>query len=170
VQDYGACQSTPFWRAADRLAFAKWAELTRRDAWLLDIGSAGGRSSFQWTDFVEHVVGFDISKMIQRAIGRARAAGLAERATFLVADADRIPVKDAAFDYACTYGVLHHVPSPDQTLAEVARLLRPGGIFFASENNKSAFRGLFDVMMKLVPLWTELAGEEPVISAEMVQR
>jgi hypothetical protein len=31
------------------------------------------------------------------------------------------------------------------------------------------FRGIFDLLMKLKPLWTEEAGEEPLISKSMIQ-
>lgn len=169
-QDYNAYQNTPFWRAADRIAFARWKTMTKKDAWILDVGSADGRSTFQWTDLVDHVVGFDISKkMIRKAIARARKAGVADRVSFFVGDADRIPVRDGAFDYACTYGVLHHVPNPGHSYAEIMRLLKPGGIFFASENNKSSFRAIFDWLMRVSPLWTELAGEEPLISRKMIR-
>lgn len=168
-QDYNAYQNTPFWRAADTIAFSRWKTMVRKDAWILDVGSADGRSSFQWTDLVDHVVGFDISKkMIRKPILRARKAGLEQRTSFFVGDAYRIPVRDAAFEYACTYGVLHHVPKPDATYREIIRMIKPDGIFFASENNKSAFRAVFDWLMRISPLWTELAGEEPLISLAMV--
>lgn len=169
-QDYTSYQNTPFWRAEDAVVFKRWfGLLTRKDGWLLDVGCADGRSAFQWARGAGHVVGCDISKkMIRKAILRARAEGLADKMTFFVADADSLPLRDNSFDYACTYGVLHHLPDPGKAYRAIIGLLQSGGIYFASENNKSVFRGVFDWLMRVAPLWTELAGEEPLISDRMV--
>jgi hypothetical protein len=43
-----------------------------------------------------------------------------------------------------------------------------GGIYYGVENNKSVFRGIFDLLMSIKPLWIEEAGAEPLISAEMI--
>jgi len=171
LQDYTSYQNTPFWRSEDILVFSAWKKkVARPDGWLLDVGSADGRSTFQWAEMVDNVVGCDISKrMIRKAIGRARKLGIEHRVTFFVGDADSLPLRSGSFDYACTYGVLHHLPDPGKTYRAIIRLLNPGGIFFASENNKSAFRGAFDFLMRVIPLWTELAGEEPLISSSMIQ-
>ena len=92
-----------------------------------------------------------------------------DRCSFLVADANTPPFKSASFDYAVTYGVLHHLPDPGRTCCEIQRILKLGGIHFALENNKTVFRPLFDMLMKLRPIWTEEAGKEPLISTAMVK-
>ena len=38
-----------------------------------------------------------------------------------------VPAPDGAFDNVVVYGVLHHCQDPDLSLAEILRLLRPGG-------------------------------------------
>jgi SAM-dependent methyltransferase len=55
--------------------------------------------------------------------------------TFLAAGAQAMPLADAAFDLALMLKSLHHVPldAMDAALAEVARVLRPGGWFYVSE-------------------------------------
>jgi SAM-dependent methyltransferase len=116
------------------------------------------------------VVGFDISKkLVRQAIERSRAEGTQASTTFLVGDGNMLPFVDNSFDYAMTYGVLHHLPDPGLSTARIIDILKPGGIFFGSENNQSIFRGLFDLMMKLKPLWTEEAGAEPLISRQMLR-
>jgi SAM-dependent methyltransferase len=54
---------------------------------------------------------------------------------FLAAGAQAIPLLDASFDLAWMLKSLHHVPVPlmGQALAEVARVLRPGGWLYVSE-------------------------------------
>jgi hypothetical protein len=59
------------------------------------------------------------------------------------------------------------MPDPATTVKQIQRILVPGGIHFAAENNKSAFRGIFDLMMKIYPLWIEEAGAEPLMTRTM---
>lgn len=42
----------------------------------------------------------------------------------------RLPFGDGSFDGAVSCGVLEHVPDPDRSLEEIARILRPGGKLF----------------------------------------
>jgi len=143
----------------------------RQSGWVLDLGCADGRGGFQFLEHSERIlIGFDISrKMVERAVARARAEGSYDRCSFLVADANNPPFKDQSFDYAVTYGVLHHLPDPGRSCREIQRLLKPAGIHFALENNKTLFRPIFDFLMKLRPIWTEEAGNEPLISEAMVK-
>jgi ubiquinone/menaquinone biosynthesis C-methylase UbiE len=46
----------------------------------------------------------------------------------LVADAERLPFRNAAFDVVYSWGVLHHSPDTAAAVREVHRVLRPGGI------------------------------------------
>lgn len=69
---------------------------------------------------------------VQHARNLARPqAGL----TFLAAGAQAMPLADASFDVALMLKSLHHVPldAMDTALAELARVLRPGGWFYVSE-------------------------------------
>lgn len=60
----------------------------------------------------------------------ARARGLYRR--LHVAPGDAIPEPDAAYDIAFSNSVLEHIPDLPATLAEVARLLKPGGLLIAT--------------------------------------
>jgi ubiquinone/menaquinone biosynthesis C-methylase UbiE len=50
-----------------------------------------------------------------------------------VADCTAIPVADAAYDAVFDFGIIHHVPDWRSALREVARVLKPGGRFYAEE-------------------------------------
>jgi SAM-dependent methyltransferase len=58
-----------------------------------------------------------------------------ERLLFVAGSAEAVPCPDAGFDVAIMLKSLHHVPlaAMDRALAEVARVLRPGGWFYVSE-------------------------------------
>lgn len=168
---YCAYEQTPFWRAADQLAFTPWRSKIRPGSWLLDVGCAQGRSTFKLMDLDLSIVGFDVSKrLIRQAIERRASGPYRARATFLAADATRFPFVDESFDYVLVYGVLHHLPQPEQACREVARVLKPGGWYFGSENNPSIFRGLFDLLQRWRPLWEDDAGPEALISAPFLTR
>ena len=171
TQSYSEYQRTPFWTACDALVLARWRPMMSRSGWVLDLGCADGRGGFQFLEQSDRtLIGFDVSrKMVERAAARAKAEGSYDRCSFLVADANNPPFKNESFEYAVTYGVLHHLPDPGRSCREIQRLLKVRGIHFALENNKTIFRPVFDLLMKLRPIWTEEAGNEPLISSGMVE-
>jgi SAM-dependent methyltransferase len=48
-------------------------------------------------------------------------------ATVLEADAEALPLDDASFDFVWSWGVIHHSADTNAVIAELARVLRPGG-------------------------------------------
>jgi SAM-dependent methyltransferase len=50
----------------------------------------------------------------------------------IVADASRLPLPDASADIAVAWHVLEHIPRDREAINEIFRVLRPGGLFFAS--------------------------------------
>ena len=50
----------------------------------------------------------------------------------ILADGHAIPFRDATFDVVLAYAVLEHLQNPFVALHEVARVLKPGGIFFGA--------------------------------------
>ena len=57
---------------------------------------------------------------------------IAGDAADVLADAHRLPFRTAVFDHAITNAVLAHLANPFVAIAEVARVLKPGGIFSGS--------------------------------------
>ena len=164
-QTYSEYENTPFWKAADEVAFAKWRAEIRPNRYLLDVGCAQGRSTFKIMDLGLKIIAFDISKvLVAQAIERYHRINYNARALFFVADGSRFPVLQASIDYLMIYGVLHHLPDPEATCQEISRVLKPGGVYFGQENNQSFFRVFFDALQSLFPIWHEEAGTEPLIS------
>src|SRR6478736_4711669 len=58
---------------------------------------------------------------------RARCAAFGDRTRFEVADVQALPFDDGAFDYVVCRHVLQAVADPARALAEIVRVLKPGG-------------------------------------------
>lgn len=169
-QSYLEYEQMPFWDAADAITFSEWRPRFQPGGWLLDVGCGNGRSTFKVADLPLKILAFDVSKgAIRQAEQRARAARPAAKLSFLTADAKHFPVRSGVMDHVLIYGVLHHVPEPRAACLEVARVLKPGGVYFGSENNETFFRKAFDMLQKLKPLWYEEAGPEALISETTVR-
>ncbi len=168
--DYADYADMPFWTSVDKVTYENWNAIIPSKGLFLDIGCADGRSAMPLIADDRIVIGFDISRaMIAKGLQKLVADGAAEKAVFFLCDGSALPFKDNVFDCVQTYGVLHHLPSPGNVIHESQRVLKPGGIHIGSENNETAFRPVFDWMMKIIPLWHEEAGEEPLISHAMLE-
>jgi ubiquinone/menaquinone biosynthesis C-methylase UbiE len=97
------------------------------DARVLNVGCGTGAQSRTLIQRpgVASVVGIDRAKFL---LGRARelAAGL-DGLTFEEASGDDLPFAAASFDVIVAHTVLTHVADPEAVLAELFRVLRPGG-------------------------------------------
>jgi demethylmenaquinone methyltransferase/2-methoxy-6-polyprenyl-1,4-benzoquinol methylase len=80
------------------------------------------------------VTGVDQSpEMLDRGRVRVEVAGLARRIELAEARAEDLPFDDASFDAVTHTYLLRYVDDPAATLAELARVLRPGGIMASLE-------------------------------------
>jgi len=70
----------------------------------------------------------------------ARAAGVP--AHFAQSDAQAIPFPSASFDAVLANHMLYHVPNLSRALAELGRVLKPGGVLFAATNGTEHMREL----------------------------
>lgn len=94
---------------------------------LLDVGCGTGLVSLELAAEGAGVTGVDLSvPMVERARRHAAVRGV-ERASFLVADACRLPFPDASFERVLAVCLLFWLPAPARGLAEMARVTVPGG-------------------------------------------
>jgi ubiquinone/menaquinone biosynthesis C-methylase UbiE len=83
-----------------------------------------------------HVVGMDPSRaFLREARRRTRAPGV----RFRPGDGTDLPFRDGAFDVAVAVTVLLHVPSSDRVLAEMRRVVRPGGTVAVLDQDMGTF-------------------------------
>ena len=71
-------------------------------------------------------------KMVGRAAANCADSYCGE-AYFCTADATHVPFNNISLDTIFGFGFLHHVPSWKTSMAEIARVLKPGGTYFFEE-------------------------------------
>jgi SAM-dependent methyltransferase len=71
------------------------------------------------------------------AHARRRAAPYGERARVWIGSVTEIDAPDATYDAIFGFGVIHHIPDWRAALTEVARVLKPGGVFYSEESYAS---------------------------------
>lgn len=101
---------------------------------MADVGCGTGEDARAMAERVGpsgRVIGFDLSEAML-AQGRARHAGV-PGLEFRQASADAIDLEDGALDAIRVDRVLIHVPDPKAALAELIRVLKPGGRIVVSE-------------------------------------
>jgi len=100
----------------------------------LDIATAAGHTALAFAPHVRSVVASDLTpEMVELAATRATDVGL-ENVTAQLADAEDLPFDDDSFDLVTSRIAPHHFPNPPTFVAEVARVLRPGGVFGLVDN------------------------------------
>lgn len=80
--------------------------------------------------------------------------------TFKQADAQALPFGDDSFDIVIANHMLYHVPDRMKALAEIARVLKPGGVFYAATNGRNHLREFRDVAALIAPSVETLWGKE----------
>jgi SAM-dependent methyltransferase len=92
---------------------------------VLEIGCGTGSDLLQFARHGALATGVDLAaKHVELA--RLRVGN---RAVVHQADARQLPLADESFDYVYSHGVLHHCDEPERVVAEMLRVLRPGGRF-----------------------------------------
>jgi phosphoethanolamine N-methyltransferase len=102
---------------------------------VLDIGCGSGGITLHLVERhgAAHATGFDVERpVIDAATKRAAARGLADRTAFIQAPPGPLPFADRSFDVVFSKDALLHVPDKDAVFAEIFRVLKPGGVFVAS--------------------------------------
>lgn len=104
---------------------------------VLDVATGGGHTARAFAAAGATVVAGDITHpMLAAARDNLTAAGM-DRVTFCQHDAEALPFPAAAFDAVTSRLAPHHFPDVTRFVAEVARVLKPGGCFALADNSVS---------------------------------
>jgi ubiquinone/menaquinone biosynthesis C-methylase UbiE len=107
----------------------------------IEVGAGNGRNFAHYPASVSHVLAVEPEPRLRASA--ARAAATAQASIEVVAGvADRLPAQDSAFDVGVASLVLCTVPDQDAALAELRRVIRPGGELRFYEHVVSHRRGM----------------------------
>jgi len=95
---------------------------------ILDVGCGTGEITTRLADLYPEatLVGVDLISD-HLTVARRRSAAFGPRVTYREADAFAMPFADGTFDLVVCRHMLQAVPRPDEAIAEMVRVLRPGG-------------------------------------------
>ncbi|HYL73900.1 MAG TPA: class I SAM-dependent methyltransferase [Bryobacteraceae bacterium] len=121
---------------------------------VLEVGPGPGVTTDLLRHRVERLTCVEIHRGFAESLSR-RTAG--QNVQVLCEDATAMSLPDAGFDGAVCFTMLHHVPSAalqDRLLAEVRRVLRPGGVFAGVDSRYSRF-------FRLLHVWDTMVVVDP---------
>ncbi len=129
--DHWAGQYDPFMRGSaplyDRIAQRMKKRLTR-DMVVLELACGTSMISQRIVGSVRSLEATDFSPEM---IAQAKKSSASVRLHYSVADATHLPYADQSFDAVVIANALHVMPEPEKALAEIHRVLKPGGLLLA---------------------------------------
>ena len=124
---------------------------------VLEVGAGNGRNFGQYPPSVTGVLAVEPDDTL-RAIAEEAARSAPVPVRVVAGDADALPAGDGEVDVVVASLVLCSVPDVDRALAEMARVLRPGGELRYYEHVRSARPVGALLEDAVVPLWRRMAG------------
>jgi SAM-dependent methyltransferase len=149
--------SPDFFADLDAYHFEKLHHLLRLvdfDAWrgrdVLDLGCGAGVEVVRFARGGARITGVDIAERAV-ALTRQNLAHAGLDAHLEVADGEALPFPEASFDFVYAHGVMQYTQRDRRLVAEVHRVLRPGGLAMFQAYNRRSWLNLLSKVMK-VPL------------------
>ncbi len=104
---------------------------------LVDFGCGNGAQSLLLAPLCERVTGVDVNlQFLGEFAAQIADQGLSDKVAGLPLTEGRIPLADGAADIVTSFTVLEHVPDERAALAEMHRVLKPGGHLIISVPNR----------------------------------
>jgi 2-polyprenyl-3-methyl-5-hydroxy-6-metoxy-1,4-benzoquinol methylase/uncharacterized protein YbaR (Trm112 family) len=101
-----------------------WDKGEMKGNWVLDAGCGAGRFIDVSSGTEAEVVGIDLSNAVDAA--QENLAGR-QNAHFVQASIYELPFREGTFDKCYCIGVVQHTPDPPETLASLAKMVKPDG-------------------------------------------
>ena len=113
---------------------------------VLDVGCGGGYACEYLARCRAVVFGTDImAESLQEARDHARENNL--EIEYRLCTAEKLPFSDQTMDVVTCFEVLEHIPTKDQTICEIYRVLKPGGWLFFDTFNKTFWSKLLIIWL-----------------------
>jgi SAM-dependent methyltransferase len=119
---------------------------------LTDIGCGRGTSSIVLTQRVKPalLVAADAAgPLLDDARARFQRAGGEVPACWLRCDFHDLPLADASVDAAVAAFCLYHSPTPERAIAEIARVMRPGGVAILASKSAASYLELDELVQRV---------------------
>ncbi|MBN2360286.1 MAG: 3-demethylubiquinone-9 3-O-methyltransferase [Deltaproteobacteria bacterium] len=161
--DVGEFSTLRFW--INPVRFGYFERVLRREKFLargqrrlLDVGCGGGILAEDFARAGFEVTGIDPApETIDTARAHAAASGL--RIEYRIGSGEQLPFAEAFFDHVACCDVLEHVDDVDRVIGEIARVLRPGGLFFYDTINRTLISKI--AVIKVMQEWPFTAFAAP---------
>ncbi len=164
----------PFMRRTERACLQDWrrellAPLTSSSSRrVLEVGAGTGANLTAYPRTLERLVLTDSNEHMVKRLERRIVEEWPERGDrpdapkttpeIMLASVDKLPFDDASFDAVVSTLVLCSVPEPASALAEVRRVLRPGGSLIFLEHVAAEAPRRLRWQRRFEPLWSRVAG------------
>jgi ubiquinone/menaquinone biosynthesis C-methylase UbiE len=116
-------------RYFDQAFIHSFAQFSRyRDKRVLEVGFGSGTDFIQWLRAGAKASGIDLTQEgLDHLQQRIAVYGLPKPESIRVADAEKLPFENDSLDLGYSFGVLHHSPNTEKAIAELVRVVKPGG-------------------------------------------
>jgi SAM-dependent methyltransferase len=160
-------------RTADKCC-AFFREHLRADSRILDCGCGPGSVTVglaQWAPNGE-TIGVDLNAgQLEGARALAHSLGVSN-VTFRQGDIFDLPFENDAFDCVFSQTVLYHIPDPAKALAEIKRVLRPGGLVALRDAITGSLilwpeQPLIRELLNMLRLGAQRSGGNPEVGREL---
>jgi len=139
---------------------ARVREHVSEDSNVLEVACGTGTTALKLAGDVGRLTACDISsKMIEIAEGKRKEAG-ADNVSFVEATLDDHKFEPASYDAVLAFNFLHLAPDMPAAIAEMHRLVKPGGVFISKTICLKEWKSFGALMIHLVPLM-RLVGKAP---------
>ncbi len=124
-----------------------------RGSKILEVGCGAGLTVVELAHRGYAVEGLDSSEaMVENALRRASEAGVGDRVRVFRGDAHSLAFEDGRFSLVLAIGVIPWIESPATAVAEMARVVKPGGCVVLTSDNLARLNHLLD------PRWNPALG------------
>ena len=123
-----------------------------RGGTILDVGTGTARIPIELCrgDPYAHLLGIDLAEhMLAIARRNVADAGLSGRIRLQKVDAKKLPFDDGSCEGVISNTIIHHIPEPAPVLADMARLVAPGGTLFCRDLARPATKDDLDRLVAL---------------------
>jgi len=111
---------------------AKTREYLTPESMVLEFGCGTGSTSIQHAPYVKYIHAIDISSKMIEIANSKQADGKSNNVTFTRATLSEFKPADRSLDMVLGLNILHLLDNWQETITDVHRMLKPGGVFITS--------------------------------------